>query len=211
MTSSWTPGSASRTTPTSGETLSRNQLTLDAVAAADQVVVVGSAEPTGLARLARTLVEMRDSTRAPVTVVVNRMRDSLGWGRRDIVGMVEGYIRAAGVHFLPEDRSTTDRALVAGRAVVELGDSAAAPRAVAEVHDAVFAARAAQKPAHQQVEPGRRVGDHDDQHPDLAADVVALREQRDRAVVGRDHTDDVAGDDGEHLEHGEQRRVEDSQ
>src|SRR3954471_341955 len=45
-----------------GRPLSRNQLTLDAVAGADQVVVVGSAEPTGLARLARTLVEIRDST-----------------------------------------------------------------------------------------------------------------------------------------------------
>ncbi len=122
-----------------GRHIARNQLTLDAVAAADHLVVVGSAEPTGLARLARTLVDLRDTTEVPVTVVVNRMRDSLGWSRRDIVGMVEGYVRAAGVHFLPEDRPTTDRALVAGRAVVELGDSPLR-RALAEVHDAVFAA-----------------------------------------------------------------------
>ncbi len=122
-----------------GRPLSRNQLTLDAVAAADHVVVVGSAEPTGLARLARTLVSLRDCTSAPVTVVVNRMRDSLGWSRRDIVGMVEGYIRAVGVHFLPEDRPATDKALVAGKSVVELGDSALR-RALADVHDAVFAA-----------------------------------------------------------------------
>ncbi len=126
-----------------GRPLSRNQLTLDAVAAADQVVVVGSAEPTGLARLARTLVEIRDSTSAPVTVVVNRMRDSLGWGRRDIVGMVEGYVRPTGVHFLPEDRSTTDKALVAGRSVVELGDSALR-KALSEVYDAVLVAPTAQ-------------------------------------------------------------------
>ena len=126
-----------------GRPLSRNQLTLDAVAAADQVVVVGSAEPTGLARLARTLVEIRDTTTAPVTVVVNRMRDSLGWGRRDIVGMVEGYVRPTGVHFLPEDRSTTDKALVAGRSVVELGDSALR-KALSEVYDAVLVAPTAQ-------------------------------------------------------------------
>src|SRR4051794_23114913 len=126
-----------------GPPLSRNQLTLDAVATADEVVVVGSAEPTGLARLARTLVELRDSTPAPVRVVVNRMRDSLGWSRRDIVGMVEGYVRATGVHFLPEDRATTDKALVAGKSVVELGDSALR-KALAEVHDAVFASRSAQ-------------------------------------------------------------------
>jgi hypothetical protein len=60
------------------------------------------------------------------------MRDSLGWSRRDIVGMVEGYVRPAGVHFLPEDRSTTDKALVGGRALTEVGDSALR-RALAEV------------------------------------------------------------------------------
>ncbi len=125
--------------------VSRNQLTLDALTSADHIVVVGSAEPTGLARLARSLVELRDLSAAPVTVVVNRMRDSLGWSRRDISGMVEGYIRATGVHFLPEDRPTTDRALVSGKAVAELGDSPLR-RALAELHDAVFAARPAQKP-----------------------------------------------------------------
>jgi MinD-like ATPase involved in chromosome partitioning or flagellar assembly len=127
-----------------GRNLSRNQLTLDAVAAADQVVIVGSAEPTGLARLARSLVEVRDTSRAPVTVVVNRMRDSLGWSRRDIIGMVEGYSRPTGVHFLPEDRATTDKALVTGRSVTELGDSALR-RALAQVHEAVLGAPA-QKP-----------------------------------------------------------------
>jgi MinD-like ATPase involved in chromosome partitioning or flagellar assembly len=128
-----------------GRATSRNQLTIDAVAAADHVVAVGSAEPTGLARLARTLVELRDGTRAPVTVVVNRMRDSLGWSRRDIVGMVEGYIRPDGVHFLPDDRAATDRALVAGKALVELGDSPLR-RALAAVHEDVLVARRAQNP-----------------------------------------------------------------
>ena len=119
-----------------GRPLSRNQLTLDAVTAADVVVVVGTAEPTGLARLARTLVELRDTASAPLVVVVNRMRDSLGWGRRDIVGMVEGYARPVSVHFLPDDRATTDRALVAGRSVVELGDSPLR-QALSEVYDAI--------------------------------------------------------------------------
>lgn len=124
-----------------GRSMSRNQLTLDAVAAADSLVVVGSADPVGLARLARTLVELRDTrvpVIVPVTVVVNRMRDSLGWSRRDIAGMVEGYIRPAGIFFMPEDRAVIDRALVAGRAVGELGDSALR-RGLAQVHDAVLA------------------------------------------------------------------------
>lgn len=123
-----------------GRSLRRNQLTLEALAAADEVLVVGSAEPTGLARLARTLVEVRDTTSTPVRVVVNRMRDSLGWRRQDVVGMVEGYVRATGIHVVPEDRATTDRALVAARSVVELGDSPLR-RALVEVHDAVFAQR----------------------------------------------------------------------
>ena len=120
-----------------GRPVARDQLTLDAIAGADAVVAVGSAEPTGLARLARTLVDLHDLTAVPVTVVVNRMRDSLGWSRRDITGMVEGYSRPAGVHFLPEDRAAIDRALVHGRAVPEAGDSALR-RALQEVHAGVL-------------------------------------------------------------------------
>jgi MinD-like ATPase involved in chromosome partitioning or flagellar assembly len=103
---------------------SRDRATLDALAAADEIVVVGAAEPTGLSRLARALVELRDvAPAAPVRVVVNRMRPTLGWRERDIVGMVEGYARTRGVHFLPEDRTTLDRALVTGRSLAELGES----------------------------------------------------------------------------------------
>lgn len=127
-----------------GRSLARNQMTLDALARADHVVAVGSAEPTGLARLARTLVDLRDLGPAPVTVVVNRMRDSLGWSRRDIVGMVEGYLRPERVLFVPDDRAAADRALVTGAAVVEHGD--ALRRAFAEVHDAVWPASATVSP-----------------------------------------------------------------
>ena len=103
----------------------RNQMTLDAIEVADEVVVVGNADPVGLSRLARGLVELRDLTGgAPVRVVVNRMRPTLGWSDKDIAGMVEGFTRLTGLHFLPDDRAAVDRALVAGRTVVESGDSA---------------------------------------------------------------------------------------
>jgi MinD-like ATPase involved in chromosome partitioning or flagellar assembly len=121
----------------SGRSLGRNQMTLEALARADEVLVVGSAEPPALARLARTLVDLREVTRSPVRVVVNRMRDSLGWSRRDIVGMVEGYVRPLGVHFLPDDRAATDRALVAGRSVVE-GPDSALRKALIGLHDAMW-------------------------------------------------------------------------
>jgi MinD-like ATPase involved in chromosome partitioning or flagellar assembly len=102
----------------------RDRITLDALAAADEVLVVGSAEPSGLARLARGLVDLRDvAPGTPLRVVVNRMRSSLGWSEREIVGMVEGYARPIGMHFLPEDRNGVDRAHVSGRALAELGES----------------------------------------------------------------------------------------
>ncbi|MCW2792437.1 MAG: hypothetical protein JWO76_1535 [Nocardioides sp.] len=115
----------------------RNQMTLGALEVADEVVVVGNADPVGLSRLARALVELRDLTGgAPVRVVVNRMRATLGWSEKDIAGMVSGFARLDGLHFLPDDRATLDRALVAGRTLPEVGDSPLG-RAVAGVVDAL--------------------------------------------------------------------------
>ena len=102
----------------------RNQLTLTAVERADEVVVVGAADPVGLARLARGLVDLRDVVPGiRPRVVVNRTRPSLGWSDREIRGMVEGYVTPVEVHFLPEDRAAADRALMAGRTLAESGDS----------------------------------------------------------------------------------------
>ncbi len=124
--------------PTGG--VGRNQLTLDALAAADEVLVVGAADPVGLSRLARALMELREvAGPARVRVVVNRMRDSLGWRERDILGMVEGYAAPVGIHLLPDDRVAIDRALVAGRCLAETGDSALR-RGLARVAGEVFAA-----------------------------------------------------------------------
>ena len=99
-------------------------MTLAALECADEVVVVGSADPVGLSRLARGLVELGEVV-APgqVRVVVNRMRPTLGWSERDIVGMLAGLVPGERVHFLPEDRAGVDRALLAGRTLQEVGDS----------------------------------------------------------------------------------------
>ena len=120
-----------------GSRPARNQMTHAALEVADEVVVVGNADPVGLSRLARGLVELRDHLAgAPVRVVVNRMRSTLGWSEKDVAGMIEGFTRLRGLHFLPEDRAVVDRALVAGRTVVEVGDSALG-RGLAEVVDAL--------------------------------------------------------------------------
>ncbi len=119
----------------------RNTMTLAALDVADDVVVVGSADPVGLSRLARGLVDLAETTgRTAPHVVVNRMRPTLGWAEADIAGMlrgVTGVTGLAGLHFLPDDRAAVDRALVAGRSLAEIGDSAVG-RAVAGVAAALL-------------------------------------------------------------------------
>lgn len=127
----------------------RNTLTLAALDAADEIIVVGAADPVGLARLARALVELRERGAVPpVRVVVNRMRSSIGWSEKEIAGMVEGFSRVAGLHFLPDDRAVADRALATGRAVVDTGDGTLV-RSLGALADAVF-------PATVRGEPSRR-------------------------------------------------------
>ncbi|SFB77106.1 MinD-like ATPase involved in chromosome partitioning or flagellar assembly [Nocardioides terrae] len=113
----------------------RNQLTLDALEAADALVVVGGPDPVGLPRLARALVDLRERTPLPAHVVVNRMRPTLGWSERDITGMLDGVVRTAGVRFLPDDRATVDEAAVAGRSLLDTAPDTALARAVAGLVD----------------------------------------------------------------------------
>lgn len=114
----------------------RNSMTLGALSMADELVVVGSADPVGLSRLARGLVELREVMGgAAVRVVVNHNRASLGWSEKEIAQMVEGFAHLLGMHFLPEDRPAVDRCLVAGEPLS--GDGPLA-RALAQVVDGVL-------------------------------------------------------------------------
>ncbi len=120
----------------------RHDLTLGALEAADEVVVVAAADPVGLARLARGLADLRERTGPagpPLRVVVNRMRPSLGWSEKEVASMVGSLGALRGLHFLVEDRAAVDRALVAGRTLAESGDSALA-RQVAGLADALTGA-----------------------------------------------------------------------
>jgi MinD-like ATPase involved in chromosome partitioning or flagellar assembly len=101
-------------------TASRDQLSMTVVGDADEVVVVASADPVGLTRLARSLLDLREvRPGGPEVVVVNRMRPGLGWAERDVVDMVARVAPEATVRFLPEDRAAADRALVGGRTLLE--------------------------------------------------------------------------------------------
>lgn len=120
----------------------RNGMTLAALERADDVIVVGAADPVGLARLARALVDLEEELPdAPVHVVVNRTRATLGWSDDEVREMVLGFVRPAGMTCLPEDRPTADRALMTGSSLVELGDNPLR-RGIAELADSLSGDRA---------------------------------------------------------------------
>jgi len=118
----------------------RNDLTREILEMADDIVLVGSADPVGLSRLARASVDLHEfRPDPPVRLVVNRMRPTLGWREADVVAMLAGFGASLGVHFLPDDQAAVDRALVAGRLLTESGESAIT-RALASVLDAMAGA-----------------------------------------------------------------------
>jgi MinD-like ATPase involved in chromosome partitioning or flagellar assembly len=136
----------------------RNQMTLASLEVADDVVVVGAADPVGLTRLARGLVELVDAVPGcRVHVVVNRHRATLGWSRQEVRAMVEGFVSPAGVHFLPDDREAADRAVMTGRSVMEL-DDAPLRRALGDLVDAVAGGETAGQDGRRRRRPWRRAG-----------------------------------------------------
>ena len=98
----------------------RNGATLTTLESADVVVAVGSADPLGLTRLARGVLDLREAVPGvDVAMVVNRTRSSLGWSRDDIAELLRRFTGADPVAYLPEDRGAVDRTLVEGRMLVE--------------------------------------------------------------------------------------------
>jgi len=91
--------------------------------AADQVLVVGRADPVGLARLVRALHDLgsvRPVAPAPPVVVINQLRPTSVWGERVVRDAVE---QLAGVRpdvFVPADFKTLDTAALRGRVPAEV-------------------------------------------------------------------------------------------
>ncbi|WP_345751156.1 AAA family ATPase [Microbacterium rhizophilus] len=112
----------------------RNAATLSALASADQVVAVGSADPVGLARLVRGYAELRRVVGAatPVRVVINRLRSGpLGIDPRGQVRRaLERFSGVTDVSFVPDDRRAADAALLAARPVGEIAGRSGLAQAV---------------------------------------------------------------------------------
>jgi Flp pilus assembly CpaE family ATPase len=104
----------------------RNGATLATLEEADEVVVVGTADPVGLTRLIRALHELRVAIpSANPRVVVNRVRSgSLGSSPADAVG--QALSRYAGLQpaaLLPFDQAACDAAVTYGRSLVDAAKS----------------------------------------------------------------------------------------
>lgn len=114
----------------------RNGATLSALAAADVVVAVGSADPVGIQRLVRGLADLADAAgpgAPPPVVVVNRVRAS-AVGPKPEQQVRDALARYAGVrdvHLVPDDRPALDAAMLAGRTLVETAPASPARLALA--------------------------------------------------------------------------------
>ncbi len=114
----------------------RAAATLTALAAADVIVAVGSADPVGMERLVHGLADLRRAVPStPVRVVVNRVRRSALGG--DSVGQVrEALLRHSGVTdvvCVPDDRDACDAALRMGGTLAEIASRSPVRHALRDV------------------------------------------------------------------------------
>jgi Flp pilus assembly CpaE family ATPase len=112
----------------------RNGATLAVLEQADTVLAVGAADPVGLSRLVRAIGDLRDAVPAsdPV-VVVNRLRESMGWTSDDVAATVRRTTDVADVVCLPNDPRSCDRALLAGETLVEAAPEGRLTRSLREL------------------------------------------------------------------------------
>nr|WP_243843548.1 regulator [Microbacterium endophyticum] len=114
----------------------RNAATLTALAAADVVVAVFSADPSGVARFLRAYSELRATVGTTrVVAIANRLRpgalgiDARGQIRRTLE-------RFAGIHevwFIPEDTRAADAAMLASRAIGDIAPRSAITHAIRRI------------------------------------------------------------------------------
>ncbi|MGZ5413493.1 MAG: AAA family ATPase [Aeromicrobium sp.] len=94
----------------------RNQLTLQSLEAADDIIAVGRADPVGLTRLVRGLHDLEAALPcAEISVVINMTRPTIGWSDTEIGATVERLTGRRPLAFLPLDQSAADAALIGGR------------------------------------------------------------------------------------------------
>jgi Flp pilus assembly CpaE family ATPase len=113
----------------------RNAATLAALAAADELLVVGSGDPVGLQRLVRAVQDLREVAAPTPRIVVNRVRaSSVGpHPERRIGEALERFAGMDDLTYLPWDQAGLDGAMLAGRSLVEFAPQSALRRAIADL------------------------------------------------------------------------------
>jgi MinD-like ATPase involved in chromosome partitioning or flagellar assembly len=110
----------------------RNATTLTALEAADDLLVVGTADPIGLQRLVRAVQDLRELRTPAARVVVNRVRASAVGPRpqRRITEALERFAGLEDLAFLPWDQPVLDGAMFAGQALAEHAPDSELRRAI---------------------------------------------------------------------------------
>lgn len=116
----------------------RNAATLSALAAADVIVVVGSAEPLGIQRLVQAISDLAsipEAADARRMVVVNRVRASVAGAlpERAVADALARYASVAETWTVPYDARACDAATLAGAALGESSPRSPARRSIAEL------------------------------------------------------------------------------
>ncbi len=122
----------------------RNAATLTVLERADELLVVGSAEPIGLQRLVRAVQEIGTVPSPRPRVVVNKVRPG-AVGPRPERAISEALSRFAGMDdlsFVPFDPATLDAAMLAGRSLIEQAPNTAVRGAIRALAEACLPAAA---------------------------------------------------------------------
>lgn len=133
----------------------RNGATQQVLEQADDVLVVGSADPVGLQRLVRALAELKEAVPGVhPRVVVNRLRASAipGDSAAEVRAALQRYAGIEQVHVIPLDIAGLDAAVLKGRTLVEASPGSPVRKAIRTLATSLVGAPQ-QRPAKR----GRRV------------------------------------------------------
>jgi MinD-like ATPase involved in chromosome partitioning or flagellar assembly len=113
----------------------RNAATLTALESADDLLVVGAADPIGLQRLVRAVQDLAAVPSPTPRIVVNRVRASAVGSRpeRRIADALGRFAGMEDVTYLPWDQVTLDGAMFAGKSLAEFAPQSELRRAIASL------------------------------------------------------------------------------
>jgi MinD-like ATPase involved in chromosome partitioning or flagellar assembly len=113
----------------------RNAATLTALESADDLLVVGTADPIGLQRLVRAVQDLAAVPSPTPRIVVNRVRASAVGSRpqRRIADALGRFAGMDDVSYLPWDQVSLDGAMFAGKSLAEFAPQSDLRRAIASL------------------------------------------------------------------------------